>query len=147
MSLAPALMDAARDNQVDPLLLHAIAHIESRHNPRAVSKAGARGVMQVMPATGKRFGVNNPEQGLFDASTNLRASAAYLHTLRGRYGDDLRLVLAAYNAGEGAVDKAGGAVPPYPETQADVLAVYRTLTSTFSVSATGELIKRSGKTS
>ena len=150
MSLAPALMDAARDNQVDPLLLHAIAHIESRHNPRAVSKAGARGVMQVMPATGKRFGVNNPEQGLFDASTNLRASAAYLRTLRSRYGDDLRLVLAAYNAGEGAVDKAGGAVPPYPETQAyvrDVLAVYRRLTSTFSVSDTGELVKRGGKTS
>jgi soluble lytic murein transglycosylase-like protein len=150
MSLAPALMDAARDNQVDPLLLHAIAHVESRHNPRAVSKAGARGVMQMMPATGKRFGVNNPEQGLFDASTNLRASAAYLHTLRMRYGDDLRLMLAAYNAGEGAVDKAGGTVPPYPETQAyvrDVLAVYRRLTSTFSVSATGELVARGGKKS
>jgi len=150
MSLAPALMDAARDNQIDPLLLHAIAHVESRHNPRAVSKAGARGVMQVMPATGKRFGVNNPEQGLFDASTNLRASAAYLHTLRMRYGDDLRLMLAAYNAGEGAVDKAGGTVPPYPETQAyvrDVLAVYRRLTSTFSVSDTGALVAREGKKS
>jgi soluble lytic murein transglycosylase-like protein len=150
MSLAPALLDAARDNQIDPLLLHAIAHVESRHNPRAVSKAGARGVMQVMPATGKRFGVNNPEQGLFDASTNLRASAAYLHTLRTRYGDDLRLMLAAYNAGEGAVAKAGGTVPPYPETQAyvrDVLAVYRRLTSTFSVSATGELVARAGKKS
>ena len=150
MSLAPALLDAARDNQIDPLLLHAIAHVESRHNPHAVSKAGARGVMQVMPATGKRFGVNNPEQGLFDASTNLRASAAYLHTLRTRYGDDLRLMLAAYNAGEGAVDKAGGTVPPYPETQAyvrDVLAVYRRLTSTFSVSATGELVARGGKKS
>ena len=66
--------------------------------------------------------------------TNLRASAAYLRTLRTRYGDDLRLVLAAYNAGEGAVDKYGGAVPPYPETQAyvrDVLAVYRRLTLDF----------------
>jgi soluble lytic murein transglycosylase-like protein len=150
MSLAPALLDAARDSEIDPLLLHAIAHVESRHNPRAVSKAGARGVMQMMPATGKRFGVNNPEQGLFDASTNLRASAAYLHTLRTRYGDDLRLMLAAYNAGEGAVDKAGGTVPPYPETQAyvrDVLAVYRRLTSTFSVSATGELVARGGKKS
>jgi soluble lytic murein transglycosylase-like protein len=150
MSLAPALMDAARDNQVDPLLLHAIAHVESRHNPRAVSKAGARGVMQVMPATGKRFGVNNPEQSLLDAPTNLRASAAYVRTLRIRYGDDLRLMLAAYNAGEGAVDKAGGNVPPYPETQAyvrDVLAVYRRLTSTFSVSDTGALVAREGKKS
>ena len=150
MSLAPALMDAARESQIDPLLLHAIAHIESRHNPRAVSKAGARGVMQVMPATGKRFGVHNPEQGLFDASTNLRASAAYLRTLRTRYGDDLRLMLAAYNAGEGAVAKAGGTVPPYPETQAyvrDVLAVYRRLTSTFSVSDSGALVARGGKKS
>jgi len=150
MSLAPALLEAARDNQVDPLLLHAIAHVESRHNPRAVSKAGARGVMQMMPDTGKRFGVNNPEQSLLDAPTNLRASAAYVRTLRSRYGDDLRLVLAAYNAGEGAVDKAGGNVPPYPETQAyvrDVLAVYRRLTATFSVSDTGELVKRGGKSS
>lgn len=148
MSLAPALLEAARDHQLDPLLLHAIAHVESRHNPRAVSKAGARGVMQVMPATGKRFGVDNPEQTLLDAPTNLRASAAYLRTLRTRYGDDLRLMLAAYNAGEGAVAKAGGTVPPYPETQAyvrDVLAVYRRLTSTFSVSDTGELVKRGDK--
>jgi soluble lytic murein transglycosylase-like protein len=148
MSLAPALLDAARDNQLDPLLLHAIAHVESRHNPRAVSKAGARGVMQVMPATGQRFGVANPEQQLLDASTNLRASAAYLHTLRVRYGDDLRLMLAAYNAGEGAVDKAGGTVPPYPETQAyvrDVMAVYRRLSATFTVSAGGQLVARGGK--
>jgi soluble lytic murein transglycosylase-like protein len=148
MSLAPALLDAARENQVDPLLLHAIAHVESRHNPRAISKAGARGVMQVMPATGKRFGVDNPEQNLLNASTNLRASAAYLRTLRTRYGDDLRLMLAAYNAGEGAVDKAGGNVPPYPETQAyvrDVLAVYRRLSASFTVSASGELVERGGK--
>ncbi|HSW23642.1 MAG TPA: lytic transglycosylase domain-containing protein [Burkholderiaceae bacterium] len=150
MSLAPALMDAARESEIDPLLLHAIAHIESRHNPRAVSKAGARGVMQVMPATGKRFGVHNPEQGLFDAATNLRASAAYLRTLRTRYGDDLRLMLAAYNAGEGAVAKYGGTVPPYPETQAyvrDVLAVYRRLTSSFSVSDSGVLVARGEKKS
>jgi len=148
MSLAPALLDAARDHQIDPLLLHAIAHVESRHNPRAVSKAGARGVMQVMPDTGKRFGVANPEQSLLDAPTNLRASAAYLRTLRARYGDDLRLMLAAYTAGEGAVAKAGGNVPPYPETQAyvrDVLAVYRRLSSTFSVSATGELVRAAKK--
>jgi soluble lytic murein transglycosylase-like protein len=148
ITLAPALTAVAREHQLDPLLLHAIAHVESRHNPKAVSKAGARGVMQVMPATGQRFGVKNPESNLLDAPTNLRASAAYLHTLRQRYGDDLRLVLAAYNAGEGAVAKAGGDVPPYPETQAyvrDVLAVYRRLTSSFAVTADGELIARASK--
>ena len=147
ISLAPTLIEAAREYQIDPQLLHAIAHIESRHNPKAVSKAGARGVMQVMPATGKRFGVANPERSLLDAPTNVRASAAYLRTLRERYGDDLRLVLAAYNAGEGAVAKAGGNVPPYPETQAyvrDVLAVYRRLTSSFAVTTSGELVARTG---
>ena len=101
--------------------------------------------MQVMPATGKRFGVND-ERHLFDAHTNARASAAYLRTLRARYGDDLRLVLAAYNAGEGAVDKYGRDVPPYPETQAyvrDVSAIYRRLSATFAVSPTGTLTERS----
>jgi len=144
MALAPSITAAALNHGVDPLLLHAIAHVESRHHPRAVSPAGARGVMQVMPATARRFGVDN-EQALFDADTNLRASAAYLRTLLQRYGNELHLVLAAYNAGEGAVDKAGGNVPPYPETQAyvrDVLAIYRRLTATFAVTPTGALIAR-----
>lgn len=148
LSLAPALTEAAREHQIDPLLLHAIAHVESRHNVQAKSKAGARGVMQVMPATAKRFGVADPERSLFDAPTNLRASAAYLHTLRVRFGDDLRLVLAAYNAGEGAVDKYGGDVPPYAETQAyvrDVMAIYRRLSSSFAVSASGQLVSRGSK--
>ena len=130
VSLAPALGAAARANELDPLLLHAIAHVESRHNPQAVSPAGARGVMQMMPATAQRFGVENPEKSLHDAGTNLRASAALLRTLQARYGGDLRLMLAAYNAGEGAVAKHGNRVPPYPETQAyvrDVLAVYAEL--------------------
>ena len=149
MSLAPSLTAAARANQLDPLLLHAIAHIESRHNASLVSPAGARGVMQVMPATAQRFGVSDPERKLFDAETNLRASAAYLRVLRKRFGDDLRLVLAAYNAGEGAVDKYGGNVPPYPETQAyvrDVITVYRRLSAAFTVSESGALIAK-GKVS
>jgi soluble lytic murein transglycosylase-like protein len=147
MSLTPAVTAAAQAHNIDPLLLHAIAHVESRHNARAVSPAGARGVMQVMPATARRFGVGDPEQALFDANTNLRASASYLRTLRARYGDNLRLVLAAYNAGEGAVDKHGG-VPPYPETQAyvrDVLAVYGRLRAEFAVAPSGELIAREEK--
>jgi soluble lytic murein transglycosylase-like protein len=144
LSLTPVLMQAARDTDLDPLLLHAIAHVESRHNAQAVSPAGARGALQVMPATGRRFGVADPER-LLDGETNVRAGAAYLRTLMGRYGGDLKRVLAAYNAGEGAVDKHGGNVPPYPETQAyvrDVLAVYRRLTSEFAVSPTGTLIAR-----
>lgn len=145
LAIAPALSDAARAYDIDPLLMHAVAHVESRHNARAVSPAGARGVMQVMPATGERFGVPRGEHNLLDPATNLRAAAKYLRTLVDRYGHDLKLVLAAYNAGEGAVAKYGNAVPPYPETQAyvrDVLAVYRRLTTTFTVSRAGTLVAR-----
>lgn len=143
VALAPGVVDAARAHGLDPLLLHAIAHVESRHNPQAVSPAGARGLMQVMPATAQRFGVSDPERTLHDAGTNLRASAALLRTLHKRYGADLRLVLAAYNAGEGAVAKHGNDVPPYPETQAyvrDVSAIYRRLKDEFGVSPNGQLL-------
>lgn len=145
MALAPSLTAIALAYDLDPLLLHAIAHVESRHNSDAVSKAGARGVMQVMPTTAKRFGVDNPERDLLDAETNLRASAALLQTLFRRYGNDTRLVLAAYNAGEGAVDKYGRNVPPYPQTQAyvrDVMAAHRRLTREFAVDADGKLVTR-----
>jgi soluble lytic murein transglycosylase-like protein len=144
LSLAPALMSAAREHGLDPLLLHAIAHVESRHNPGAVSPAGARGVMQVMPATGKRFGAADA-QSLMQVHTNVRAAAAYLRTLVERYGHDLQLMLAAYNAGEGAVARHKG-VPPYPETQAyvrDVMAIYRRLSAEFKVSPDGALRRTS----
>jgi hypothetical protein len=144
LKIAPAVTAAAQAYDLDPLLLHAIAHVESRHGATAVSPAGARGVMQMMPATARRFGVAD-ERTLFDADTNLRASAAYLRTLFLRYGENVHLVLAAYNAGEGAVDRNGRNVPPYPETQAyvrDVLAIYRRLQATFSVSPTGTLVSR-----
>ena len=145
LSLAPAVTAAAQAYGIDPLLLHAIAHVESRHRAGAISPAGARGVMQVMPATGRRFGVTD-ERALFDPVTNLRASAALLRQLQERYGSDLRLVLAAYNAGEGAVEKHGRDIPPYPETQAyvrDVLAIHRRLTASFSVTPSGTLVARS----
>jgi len=144
VSVEPAVIAAARIYGVDPLLLHAIAHVESRHRAAAVSSAGALGLTQMMPATARRFGVEHPEQSLFDPDTNLRACAAYLQALRARYGNDLPRVLAAYNAGEDAVDRHGG-VPPYPETQAyvrDVLAVYGRLTATFSVAGDGTLVTR-----
>lgn len=147
LSVEPAVLAAARMYDVDPLLLHAIAYVESRHRAAAVSSAGALGLTQVMPATARRFGVDHPEQSLFDPDTNLRACAAYLRELHGRYGDDLTRVLAAYNAGEEAVDRHGG-VPPYPETQdyvRDVLAVYSRLTAAFAVAADGTLVARGGR--
>jgi lysozyme len=129
--LAPVVDAAARRHDIDPLLLHAIAYVESRHDAQAVSRAGARGVMQVMPGTARRFGVADAGS-LHDAGVNLDAGASYLKALQQRFGNDLRLVLAAYNAGEGAVERHGTAVPPFPETQAyvrDVLARYAALTS------------------
>jgi len=116
LHLAPAVDEVARSYDIDPLLLHAIARVESRHNPAAVSHAGARGLMQVMPATAGRFGVHAPGR-LHDAPVNLEVSAAYLKTLQRRFGNDLTLVLAAYNAGEGAVERHGRRVPPYAETR------------------------------
>jgi lysozyme len=122
VNLAPEIDSVAQHNQIDPLLLHAIARIESRHNPAAVSPAGARGLMQVMPATGARFGVANAHE-LHHVSSNLQASARYLKFLKQRFPGDLRLVLAAYNAGEGAVERHGRRIPPYAETQAYVRKV------------------------
>jgi hypothetical protein len=125
---AAKMHSVAEDYDIDPLLLHAIAHVESRHNPDAISPAGALGLMQVMPATARRFGVNDPERELHDPLVNLKASSAYLKTLQGLFGNDLPLVLAAYNAGEGAVIKYDRQIPPYRETQAyvrDVMDRYK----------------------
>jgi soluble lytic murein transglycosylase-like protein len=138
VSLAPAIDAVARKHDIDPLLLHAIAHVESRHDPAARSHAGALGVMQVMPATARRFGVAE-KHALHVPDTNLEVSAAYLKTLQRRFGLDLPLVLAAYNAGEGAVERYGRRIPPYRETrdyvqrvlqQYGVLQRYRGLGST-----------------
>jgi soluble lytic murein transglycosylase-like protein len=125
--LAPLMAEVAQRHDIDPLLLHAVAHIESRHQSQAISPAGARGLMQVMPATGRGLGVADAERELLTPQANLEASAKYLKQLQARFGNDLRLVLAAYNAGEGAVERHGRRVPPYAETQAyvrNVLAVY-----------------------
>jgi len=131
-SLAPAMSLAGARWDIDPLLLHAIAHVESRHNPRAVSHAGARGVMQGRPQTARRVGMTDPISELFDADANVAVSSAYLKTLQKRFGNNLPLVLAAYNAGEGAVEKYGRKIPPYKETQnyvREVLATYQSLRS------------------
>lgn len=126
LSLSPDVDAVARRHDIDPLLLHAIAHVESRHNAVAVSPAGALGMMQVMPATARRFGVEVATR-LHDARTNLDVSASYLKTLQRRFGGDLQLILAAYNAGEGAVERHGRRIPPYAETRhyvRDVLERY-----------------------
>lgn len=129
-ALAPLMADVAQRHDIDPLLLHALAHIESRHQPQAISPAGARGLMQVMPSTGRGLGVADAERQLLSPQANLEASARYLKQLQARFGNNLTLVLAAYNAGEGAVERHGRRVPPFAETQAyvrDVLAVYAEL--------------------
>jgi soluble lytic murein transglycosylase-like protein len=97
---------------VDPRFIHAVIKQESRYHPNALSHAGARGLMQLMPATAKRFGNTDPE----DSASNVEAGTKYLAWLLKRFGGDVKLALAGYNAGEGAVDKYKG-VPPYSETQ------------------------------
>ncbi len=122
VALAPLIDHAARTHDIDPLLLHAIARVESRHKPGAISHAGAHGLMQVIVPTARRFGVDSAQQ-LHHPGTNLDVSARYLKTLQRRFGNDLPLVLAAYNAGEGAVEKYGRRIPPYRETQGYVRQV------------------------
>jgi soluble lytic murein transglycosylase-like protein len=109
----------AREQQVDAALLHAVVSVESAYNARAISPKGATGLMQLMPDTAKRYGVSD----LFDPLENLRAGARYLRDLLGMFNNNLRLVIAAYNAGEGAVIRSGRAIPPYPETRAYVQRV------------------------
>jgi len=108
------LYEAARRHGLNPALLEAVARAESAFDPRAVSPRGARGLMQLMPATGSRFGVSPRE--LFDPEKNVDAGARYLAWLAARFDDDLPRVLAGYTAGEGTVDRFDG-VPPYRETR------------------------------
>lgn len=103
---------ASREFGVDESVIRAIMHAESSYNPLALSHAGAQGLMQLMPATARRFGVADS----FNAGQNIRGGVQYLAWLLKRFNGDLRLAAAGYNAGEGAVDRHGG-IPPYKETQ------------------------------
>jgi hypothetical protein len=121
----PLVDRVARHHHLDPHLVHAVVQVESAYNPVAVSTKGAVGLMQLMPGTAHRYGV--PDR--LDPVRNLQGGVRYLRDLLIRF-DDVVLALAAYNAGEKAVERHGNRVPPYPETRryvSKVLAVWRTL--------------------
>jgi len=116
--LVEMLAAAGRAHNLDVDLLASLVDAESSGNPHAVSRAGARGLMQLMPATAAELGVTDS----FQASQNVRGGSAYLDTLLTRYNNNLALALAAYNAGPQAVDRYHG-IPPYKETRAYVARV------------------------
>ncbi len=118
-SVDPLIARAARTHGVDPGLVKAIVHVESLFDHRAISGAGAQGLMQLMPETSRDLGVDDP----FNPWQNIDGGTRYLRYLMGRFEGDLRLTLAAYNAGESVVRRYGG-IPPYRET---VLYVDRVL--------------------
>ncbi len=107
------ILAAAKEHKVDPAFIAAVIKVESNGHVHAVSRKGARGLMQLMPATARRLGVKRP----FDPRDNIRGGVAYLAELAERFGEtNADLILAAYNAGESAVEEYGG-VPPYRETR------------------------------
>jgi len=112
------IQEIAPSFNLDPALVLEVVRAESNFNPRARSHKGALGLMQLIPATARRFGVKDP----FDPDQNLRGGMAYLRWLQDRFDGDIRLALAGYNAGEAAVERHGG-VPPYDETRAYVVRI------------------------
>ncbi|RMD71603.1 MAG: lytic transglycosylase domain-containing protein, partial [Gammaproteobacteria bacterium] len=120
---ADLVEEAARRYGLDRCLLDALIMAESAYRPRAVSSKGALGLMQLMPETARRYGVSDP----FDPRQNIQGGARFLKDLLAAFGGDVRLAIAAYNAGEEAVRRYSG-IPPYPETRrhvAKVMALYR----------------------
>jgi soluble lytic murein transglycosylase-like protein len=118
------IWEAARRHALNPGLVAAVIRAESAFDPRAISRKGARGLMQLMPATGERYGLRPAE--LFDPAKNVDAGVRYLRFLADRFDDDLARILAGYNAGEGTVDRFDG-VPPYRETRGYVERIYAEL--------------------
>ena len=123
LATSPAKIDSIIDRvsshyQVDPKLVHAMIRVESNYDPSAVSSKGAMGLMQLIPATAHRFGVQNP----FDPKQNVQGGVSYLKYLLHLFGGNLPLSLAAYNAGEERVIQSGG-IPAIPETEHYVQAI------------------------
>jgi hypothetical protein len=115
------IVASATRNGVDPVLIYAMMHQESSFRARAISPKGARGLMQLMPATAARYGVTN----IFDPRQNIEGGVRYVRFLLDLFDGDIRLALAGYNAGEGAVQKYGNNIPPYSETQEYVRRIGR----------------------
>ena len=109
---ASIIENTARAHGVEAALVHAVITAESGYNPRAYSKAGATGLMQLMPATAARYGVRN----IWDPVENIQGGVRYLKDLIAMFNGNLELAVAAYNAGENAVIRAGHRIPPYAET-------------------------------
>ena len=118
---APQIELAAEEVGIDAALVHAVINAESGYNPAAVSRAGAQGLMQLMPGTAKRYAVKD----VFDPKQNIKGGTRYLHDLLLKFDNNLELAIAAYNAGENAVIRHGRRVPPYRETQTYVPKVLR----------------------
>ncbi len=120
------IFEAAQREGLDPRFVHAVIWQESKYDPIARSHAGAQGLMQLMPATAKRFGCDDPD----DPQDNIEAGVKYLHWLLKRFDGNVELALAGYNAGEGAVDKYNG-IPPYNETRNYVKIISQRYGKTF----------------
>jgi soluble lytic murein transglycosylase-like protein len=115
------IAEVASQYQVPEALLHAVITIESVYDPNATSRAGAVGLMQLMPATATRYGVHNRR----NPTANLTGGTRYLKDLLIRFDNDIELALAGYNAGGNAVEKYGNQIPPYDETQEYVRKVLK----------------------
>lgn len=116
------IYEVAMRHAVNPHLVAAVIHVESAFNPRAMSRKGACGLMQLLPDTARRFGLKKKKE-IFDPAKNLDAGVRYLKWLTKRFDGDVQRVLAAYNAGEGAVDRFNG-IPPYRETRNYVQKIF-----------------------
>lgn len=141
------IVTSSKRYSIDPLLIYAQMHQESAFKLRARSYKGASGLMQLMPATAVRFGVTD----IYDPRQNIDAGVKYMRWLLNKFGGDVKLALAGYNAGEGAVMKYGNQIPPYRETQEYVrriIARYNSISNQFIALPTtgGEVVAKRGKT-